>query len=105
MIVKLCTAGSCNAIAGFDVGSVALQLVHKHVSFASAISPRQNYGRQGACLICRDCVSDEHYPATMMAATGRENETDCEGFLTSVEWIPGHAHPHAYVADELTPQR
>ncbi|KAK9792478.1 hypothetical protein WJX73_003670 [Symbiochloris irregularis] len=53
----------------------------------------------------RDCYTDEHYPATLMAATGREQETDCEGFLTHVDWSRGGGHPRSYTPKEVSAAR
>ena len=53
----------------------------------------------------RDCFSDEHYFATLMAALGREDETDCHGYLTNVDWSRGGGHPRAYTEREVSAAR
>lgn len=53
----------------------------------------------------RDCFPDEHYFPTMLSALGRENETDCHGFITNVDWgiNPGwDPHPRTYHPDKIT---
>ncbi len=37
---------------------------------------------------CRhfECYSDEHYVPTLLASRGLENQTDCAGGLTNVDW-------------------
>lgn len=53
----------------------------------------------------RVCYSDEHYFPTLLAAVGRENETDCYGELTDRDWSRGFAtdpHPWEYRPREVT---
>ena len=53
----------------------------------------------------RDCFSDEHYFATLLAVLGRENETDCKGFMMHVDWSRGGAHPRTYELREISAAR
>ena len=53
----------------------------------------------------RDCFSDEHVFATLMAVMGRENETDCKGFMMHVDWSRGGAHPRTYEQREISAAR
>lgn len=55
-------------------------------------------------LLCRwrDCFSDEHYFASLLAAQGRDNETDCKGFMMNVDWSRGGAHPRAYTPASIS---
>ena len=53
----------------------------------------------------RDCFSDEHYFATLLAVLGRENETDCRGFMMHVDWSRGGAHPRTYELREISAAR
>lgn len=53
----------------------------------------------------RDCFSDEHYFGTLLAAHGRDQETDCEGEITHVDWSrsePMSGHPYAYKVEDIT---
>ena len=44
-------------------------------------------GEHAECA-CRhfECYSDEHYVPTLLASKGLENQTDCAGGLTNVDW-------------------
>lgn len=67
--------------------------------------------------ICRDrfdydwcqakvCYSDEHYPATLFAMLAADNETDCQGQLTDVDWKhvkSSDPHPYEYRKHEISP--
>lgn len=53
----------------------------------------------------RDCFSDEHYFATLLAVLGKENETDCKGFMMHVDWSRGGAHPRTYELREISAAR
>lgn len=45
----------------------------------------------------RDCVADEHYLPTLLAALGLEKEADCEGWgVAAMEWKGGAAHPRSF---------
>ena len=51
----------------------------------------------------RDCYSDEHYFATLLATHGRDNETDCLGGITYAHWEKwGDSHPKAWAPEEVT---
>ena len=51
----------------------------------------------------RDCYSDEHYFATLLATHGRDNETDCLGGITYAHWENwGDSHPKAWAPEEVT---
>eukprot|EP00884_Botryococcus_braunii_P000625 jgi/Botrbrau1/10563/Bobra.0343s0011.1 len=52
----------------------------------------------------RDCFSDEHYFASLLAAQGRDNETDCKGFMMNVDWSRGGAHPRSYSPAAINPE-
>ena len=58
-------------------------------------------------LACRwrDCFSDEHYFATLLATQGRDLESDCVGNLVNVDWSRGGAHPRAYTLREVSAAR
>lgn len=43
--------------------------------------------------------------ATLMAALGREDETDCTGYLTNVDWSRGGGHPRSYMEREVSAAR
>jgi hypothetical protein len=50
----------------------------------------------------RDCYSDEHYFATLLATHGRDNETDCLGGITYAHWERwGDSHPKAWAPQEV----
>ena len=50
-------------------------------------------------------IPDEHYVPVLLAALGKENETDCYGGLTSVDWYRAEAggHPYTYRAYDVHP--
>ncbi|PRW32548.1 Transcription initiation factor TFIID subunit 13 [Chlorella sorokiniana] len=53
----------------------------------------------------RECYSDEHVFPTVLAMHGRDNETDCQGWLMDTDWsrVPRLSpHPYEYPADEVT---
>ena len=58
--------------------------------------------RHGWCT----AIPDEHYIPTLLAALGKDNETDCLGGLTSVDWgrNEGAGHPYAYRLKDITKQ-
>lgn len=49
--------------------------------------------------------SDEHWLPTLIAALGREDETDCHGYLTNVDWSRGGGHPRSYEEKEISAAR
>ena len=53
----------------------------------------------------RDCFSDEHYFATLLATQGRDAESDCQGNLVNTDWSRGGAHPRAYTLREISAAR
>ena len=56
-------------------------------------------GRRG------QCYSDENYIGTLLALLGKENRTDCLGFITHVNWNGvdvSEGHPSSYVPEEVT---
>ena len=55
--------------------------------------------RRGSPLIG---AIDEVYPATLLAYRGLQNETDCAGYATSVEFLPHTEHPTSYPAANVT---
>ena len=62
---------------------------------------------RGLCFRARwrDCYSDEHYFATLLAAEGRDAETDCHGYAVHVDWSRMGEHPRAYEPREITSAR
>jgi len=54
----------------------------------------------------RDCISDEHYLAVLLAVNNLENETDCSSWgISALDWSKGGAHPKSYSnLKEITPQ-
>ncbi|GAB4813874.1 hypothetical protein N2152v2_000920 [Parachlorella kessleri] len=44
----------------------------------------------------RNCISDEHYVATLLSLHGRDNETTCRDSLTYTDWKPGLWSPQVY---------
>lgn len=57
------------------------------------------------CDRWRDCYSDEHYFATLLATKGLDAETDCEGQVMHVDWTFGGEHPRSYSVREATSAR
>ncbi len=57
------------------------------------------------CVRWRDCYSDEHYFATLLAAKGLDAETDCEGQVMYVDWTFGGEHPRSFSVREATSAR
>lgn len=53
----------------------------------------------------RDCYSDEHYFATLLATKNLDHETDCEGQTMYVDWSFGGEHPRSYSIRETTSSR
>lgn len=53
----------------------------------------------------RDCYSDEHYFATLLATKNLDEETDCEGQSMHVDWSFGGEHPRSYSVRETTSSR
>lgn len=53
----------------------------------------------------RDCYSDEHYFATLLATKNLDQETDCEGQTMHVDWSFGGEHPRSYSVRETTSSR
>lgn len=53
----------------------------------------------------RDCYSDEHYFATLLATKNLDHETDCEGQSMHVDWSFGGEHPRSYSVRETTSSR
>jgi len=51
----------------------------------------------------RICVPDEHYFPTLLAFHGMENQTDCEGQVTSIKWngLGNSWHPITYKAKRI----
>ena len=54
------------------------------------------------CDRWRDCYSDEHYFATLLATKGLDAETDCLGQIMHVDWSLGGEHPRSYPFREAT---
>lgn len=56
---------------------------------------------------CRlyNCYSDEHQLAIVLALAGRQEETDCMGRLSHVDWSPGGPHPKTFAPAEVTAAR
>ena len=40
-----------------------------------------------------------------MGALGRDDETDCHGYLTNVDWSRGGGHPRSYTVEEVSAAR
>ena len=51
------------------------------------------------------CCADEHYVPTLLAYLGKDQETDCWGFLVNVDWSRGGAHPRTYAVEDLDAER
>ncbi|CAD7696935.1 unnamed protein product [Ostreobium quekettii] len=49
------------------------------------------------------CVSDEHYIPTLLASYGLEDQTDCRGSSTRVQWSGDTYHPKTFHPKEVTP--
>lgn len=49
--------------------------------------------------------ADEHYVPTLLAYLGKDQETDCWGFLVNVDWSRGGAHPRAYSVQDIDVSR
>ncbi len=62
---------------------------------------QQNEAVLGVCR-WRDCYSDEHYFATLLATKNLDHETDCEGQTMHVDWSFGGEHPRSYSVRETT---
>ena len=45
--------------------------------------------------------ADEHYVPTLLAYLGKEQETDCWGFMVNVDWSRGGAHPRTYAVEDI----
>lgn len=49
--------------------------------------------------------ADEHYVPTLLAYLGKDQETDCWGFLVNVDWSRGGAHPRTYAVEDIDVER
>lgn len=81
-------------------------LVAADTAVVSAFARHCTYGEDADTGTWRACVSDESYVPTLLAHHGRDNETDCTGGLTAVDWVRKAgtgAHPHTYGDEEITP--
>ena len=74
-------------------------------SAAERRAGRPERGARAARARWRDCYSDEHYFATLLAAEGRDAETDCRGYAVHVDWSRMGEHPRAYEPREVTSSR
>lgn len=45
--------------------------------------------------------ADEHYVPTLLAYLGKDQETDCWGFMVNVDWSRGGAHPRTYAVEDI----
>lgn len=52
-----------------------------------------------------DLGADEHYVPTLLAYLGKDQETDCWGFLVNVDWSRGGAHPRTYAVEDIDAER
>ena len=50
-------------------------------------------------------AADEHYVPTLLAYLGKDQETDCWGFLVNVDWSRGGAHPRTYAVEDIDVER
>lgn len=57
------------------------------------------------CSPSNACYSDEHYVPTLLAYLGKDQETDCWGFLVNVDWSRGGAHPRTYSVQDVDVSR
>ena len=59
------------------------------------------------CQVFAICVrlADEHYVPTLLAYLGKDQETDCWGFLVNVDWSRGGAHPRTYSTQDIDVSR
>ena len=57
--------------------------------------------------LCRlyNCYSDEHQLPIVLALAGRQEETDCTGHLSNVDWTPGGPHPRQFGPQEVTAKK
>ena len=80
------------------------ELIVADTAVVSAFARHCTYGEDHDTGTWRACVSDESYVPTLLAHHGRDNETDCRGEVTAVDWVRKAgtgAHPHTYVRDEV----
>lgn len=42
---------------------------------------------------------------TLLAYLGKDQETDCWGFLVNVDWSRGGAHPRTYAVEDIDIER
>lgn len=42
---------------------------------------------------------------TLLAYLGKDQETDCWGFLVNVDWSRGGAHPRTYAVEDIDTER
>lgn len=42
---------------------------------------------------------------TLLAYLGKDQETDCWGFLVNVDWSRGGAHPRTYAVEDIDVER
>ena len=62
----------------------------------------------GVHLLCEQRIlpgADEHYVPTLLAYLGKDQETDCWGFLVNVDWSRGGAHPRTYAVEDIDAER
>jgi hypothetical protein len=79
-------------------------LVAADTAVVAAFARHCTYGEDADTGTWRACVSDESYVPTLLAHHGRDNETDCAGGLTAVDWTRKTgtgAHPHEYEGEEV----
>ena len=80
------------------------QLIVDDTAIAAAFARHCTYGEDADTGGWRACVPDESYVPTLLAVHGRDNETDCRGGLTAVDWARKEgtgAHPHRFAAGEV----
>lgn len=58
----------------------------------------------GPCRLY-NCYSDEHQLPIVLALAGRQEETDCTGHLSNVDWTPGGPHPRQFGPQEVTAKK
>lgn len=99
------------AAASWRKGSQWIALTRPHAAMVAAdtavvaaFARHCTYGEDPDSGVWRACVSDESYVPTLLAHHGRDNETDCTGGVTAVDWVRKAgtgAHPHTYLEEEI----
>eukprot|EP00891_Asterochloris_glomerata_P009530 jgi/Astpho2/9530/Aster-x1582 len=78
------------------------QLVADDVLYDASFRQHCYVGQDEALGRFRDCMSDEHYVSSLLAAKGEGHNTDCVGMAIHSNHSTGEPHPQTYNASAVT---